>query len=88
MIDRSFISTISKVKKITIKISIRKLKSKIYYSNKYVILIFYIKSILFNDIRTFAQITREIYIVNNLKTNMLIELDIFTLKRIIINFIT
>ena len=32
--------------------------------------------------------TREIYIVDNLKIKILIEVDILILKRIIINFIT
>ena len=37
-----------------IKILIRELKFKIYYSSKYVIFIFYVKGILFNNIYTFA----------------------------------
>ena len=50
-------------------------------------LIFYIKEVLSNETRTFIEITREIYIVNNLKTKMLIKADILILERIIIDFI-
>ena len=45
------------------------------------------KSVLFNDIRVFIEIIREIYIINNLKTKIFIEVDILTLERINIDFI-
>ena len=41
------------IKKIIIKILIRKLKSKIYYFDKFSSIIFYIKRVLFNNIRVF-----------------------------------
>ena len=84
--DRIFILSITKIKKITIKILIRGLESKIYYFDEYIVLIFYIKGVLSNNIRAFIEITREIYIVDNLKANILIELDILILERIIIDF--
>ena len=89
IIDRTFILIIVKIRKIIIKITIRKLRFKIYYSNKFIIFIFYIKEVFFNnnDIRIFAKIIREIYIIDNFKINMLIDIDIFILKRIIIDFI-
>ena len=73
-----------------VKISIRGLRFKIYYSNKYIIFIFYIKGILldFNDTYIFAEITREIHIIDNLKINIFININIFTSKRIIIDFAT
>ena len=71
-----------------IKILIKDLKFKIYYFDEYVIFIFYIKNVLFDDIRVFAQITREIHIVNDFKINMFIEANILISKKIIINFIT
>ena len=46
------------------------------------------KGILFNNTRVFAQITREIHIVDNLKANILIDSNILTSKRIMINFDT
>ena len=45
------------------------------------------KNILLNNIRTFAQITREIYIIDDFKTDMFIEADILISKRIIIDFV-
>ena len=69
-------------------ISIRDLRFKIHHSNEYTILIFYIKNILLDNTRAFAQITREIHIIDDLKANMLIEADILTSKRIIIDFVT
>ena len=88
IMNRIFVSPISEIKKIIIKILIYNLKSKIYYFDKYIILIFYIKSVLSNNIRVFAKISKEIYIIDDLKTNILIELDILILERIIINFAT
>ena len=88
MTDRIFIPVTAEVKKITVKISIRGLRFKIHHFDEYAIHIFYIKDVLFDNTRVFAQITREIHIVDDLKANMLIEADILTSKRIIINFIT
>ena len=72
-----------------IKFSIRELRFEIHYSNKYVIFIFYIKEIFpgFNDIRIFAKIIREIYIVDNFKIDIFIDINILILKRIIIDFV-
>ena len=63
-----------------IKISIRGLKSKIYYFDKYIIFIFYIKEVLLDNIYIFVRITREIHIINNFKIDILIEANIFTSK--------
>ena len=88
MIDRTFISVTAEVKKITTKISIRDLESKIHHFDEYAVYIFYIKDVLFDNTRIFAQITREIHIVDDLKADMLIEADILTPKRMIIDFVT
>ena len=77
---------ISEIKKIIIKISIRDLEFKIYYLDKYAILIFYMKSVLFNNTHVFAKIIREIHIIDDLKASIFIESNILTSKRIIINF--
>ena len=52
--NRTFISIIVEIKRIAIKILIRDIELKIYYSNKYIILIFYIKRVLFNNTRVFV----------------------------------
>ena len=49
IINRIYISIIIEIKKITIKIFIRDLKFKIYYFDEYIVFIFYIKNVLFND---------------------------------------
>ena len=46
------------------------------------------KEILLNDIYTFAEITREIYIIDDFKIKIFIKADIFISKRIIIDFVT
>ena len=86
MADKTFISSIAIIKKIIIKILIRELRFKIYHFNKYDIIIFYMKEVLSNGTRAFVEIIREIHIIDNLKADMLIEADILTLKRIIIDF--
>ena len=44
------------------------------------------KEVLSNNIRAFVKITREIYLINNLKADILIEADILISERIILNF--
>ena len=70
-----------------VKISIRKLKFKIHHFDEYVIFIFYIKGVFFDNTRVFAQITRKIHIVNDFKIDMFIKADILISKKIIIDFI-
>ena len=43
---------------------------------------------LSNNTRAFIEIKREIYIIDDLKIDILIEIDILTLKRIALNFAT
>ncbi len=44
------------------------------------ILTFYIERVLSNKLYTFTKITREIYIIDNLKVDILIKLDIIISK--------
>ena len=44
------------------------------------------KNILFNDTRVFIKIIKEIYIINDLKIEIFIEVDILILERINIDF--
>ena len=87
IINRIFISINIKIKKIITNIFIRDLKSKIYYFDKFVIFIFYIKKMLFKNKRIFIEIIKKNYIVNNLKIRIFIEINIFILKRINIDFV-
>ena len=42
---------------------------------------------LFNDTRVFTKIIKEIYIINDLKIKIFIEIDILILERINIDFV-
>ena len=66
---------------------VRKLKIKNYYFDKYFILTFYIEGIFFDNIYIFAKIIREIYVTDGFKINISINVNIFTSKRTIIDFI-
>ena len=89
IMNRIFIFIIIEIKKIIVLISIRNLKSKIHYFDKYVVFIFYIKNVLLNNkgIRVFAQIIRKIYIIDNLKIDIFIKTNIFISKKINIDFV-
>ena len=52
--NRTFISIVTEIKRIIIKISIRGIESKIHHFDEYAILIFYMKRVLSNDTRAFA----------------------------------
>ncbi len=67
-------------------IPIRGFSFKIYYSNKFIIITFLLYNLV-SEKPIIIYITREIYIVNNLKVKILIGVDILTLKAIVLNFI-
>ena len=88
MADRTFIPASAEVKKMAAKIPIRGLGSKIHHSDEYAILTFYMEGVLPDSTRAFAQITREIHVVDDLKAGMLIGADILTPERMVIDFAT
>ncbi len=67
-------------------IPIRGLSSKIYYSNKFTIITFFLYSLV-NKKPSIIYITREIYIINNLKAKILIRVNVLTLEAIVLDFI-
>ena len=85
--NRIFVFVNTQIKKIINKILIRDLRFKIYHFDKYIVLIFYMKNMLFNNTRVFIEITKEIYIINDLKIEIFIEVDILILERINIDFV-
>lgn len=88
MADRTFVPTETPVKKMTSKIPIRGLGSKIHHSDEFAVLTFYMEGVLPEGTRAFAKITREVHIVDDLKAGMLIGADILTPERMVIDFAT
>ena len=66
-------------------ISIRELDIVKHMSDEYAIINIYFFEKNKNDNSVIAKITREVYLINNLKINMLINNDCINLKKIIIN---
>ena len=62
------------------RILIRGLKSKLYFFNKFIILKFYIYSTLLDRVIYIAKIIREIYVISDLKVDILIRSNILTLE--------
>ena len=88
MADRTFIPATAELKKMAAKIPIRGLGSKIHHSDEYAVLTFYMEGVLPDGTRAFAQITREIHVVDDLNAGMLIGSDILTPERMVIDFAT
>ena len=88
MADRTFVPPTAELKKIATKIPIRGLGTKIHHSNEFAVLTFFIEGVLPDRTRAFAKITREIYVVDDLKVGILIGADILTPERIVIDFTT
>ena len=88
MADRTFIPGTAQLKKMAAKVPIRGLGSKIHYSDEYAVITFYMEGVLPDGARAFAQITREIHVVDDLKAGMLIGSDILTPERMAIDFAT
>ena len=85
--DRTFIlvSTKAEVKRIPTRILIRSIIIELYYSNKYVVITFYLEGTIKGK-TIFTKITREIYVIDDLKAGILIGVDILTLEYIVIDF--
>ena len=75
------------IKKMTSFISIRDVSNKIVSTDKYAMITIYIKEIV-DDIERSACLTMKIYIMNDLKTNILIETNIITSQEITMNLKT
>ena len=70
----------------TLFITIYNLKNIKHRTNKYAISSMYFLNIK-NEKRALAKITREIYLIDNFKTNILIENNLINLEKIVINII-
>ena len=66
------------IRKILAPIPIRELGNKIVITNEYVVLTLYVNSTINGQSKT-AYFTTEIHLVDNLKTNLLINNDILIL---------
>ncbi len=88
--DREFIESITsnfatKIRKLTSSILIRDIENKIHNSDEYILMNDFIKETLWNDTSAIAFFQREVYLMNDFKIKMLIDVDILSSKRIQIN---
>ena len=71
-----------KIKKIVVSLSIRGVNNKIVYINKYALVTIYVRSIVREITKTISErttyLTIKVYIIDNLKANILIKTDIIT----------
>ena len=67
-----------------ISLLIKKIDNKIIRINEYTTILIYIRNILNNLTKTIYFIMKS-YIINNLKINLLIDINIITLKEMLIN---
>ena len=72
------------IKKITFFISIREVSNKIVQTNKYIIIIIYIIDTIF-DVTRIASLIIKVHLVDNLKVNILINIDTIISQEIIVN---
>ena len=73
-----------KIKKMIISLSIKRINNKIIYINKYITMLIYVRNIFDNLIKKTCFIIK-IHIVNNLKINIFIDINIITSKEMFIN---
>ena len=64
------------IKKIVLSILVRELENQIIITNKYIILTLYINRILNKDVLKTTCFTTKVYLINNLKINILINNNI------------
>ena len=72
------------IRRIILFLHIKGLKLILYNINEYISISIYISAIK-NDITIFYRITREIYLIDNLKVYILINNDIIKFEKIVLN---
>ena len=87
VMDRTFMPSQTEVKRIPTKIPIRGIGSDLHYSDEYAVVTFYLEGTLSgsSDV-TFARITREVHLVDDLKAGMLMGADILTPEHMAMDF--
>ena len=70
------------IRKILSYLRIKGLGSAIYNINKYMLIPIYLRNLKRNNNKTLTYITRKIYLINNLKVNLLIKNNIMKSKKI------
>lgn len=85
IIDSEFVPKNTKIRTITTSIPIRGLGTELYQSNQFTTIDFYIKGQLGTQL-AIVRITREVYVVKDLKARMLIGVDIITPEDIALDF--
>ena len=69
-----------KIKKMSKSLRVKNLNVIIHNTNQYILISIYVFDIKKNDIKILYRIIREIHLIDNLKTHMLIENDIVESK--------
>ena len=88
LIDRSYLNKkLSKIKiqKIATSVTVRDIEKQVHDSSKYVMIDLYISERIIDE-SVLAHLASEIHIVNNLKANVLIDMNIMSLEQIILDF--
>ena len=75
-----------KIRKLISLISMRKIKKIKIKINEYVITQLYINNIITNKKSTIVCVIVEIYLINDLKINMLIDVNVLKSQKMIFNF--
>ena len=73
-----------KIRRITSPLRVKGFKSIMHDIDEYILILMYI-FIVRNDIKVLCRIYKEIHLVNNLKVYMLLNNDIISLKKIVLN---
>lgn len=73
------------IRRILKLLRVKDLNSTIYNIDQYIVISIFISKVKKNNIRVLYRIIREIHLINNLKTYILIENNIIELKEIMLN---
>ena len=73
------------IRKILSSLRVKELDSTMHNIDKYMLILIYLLDLKRNDYKALTYIIREIYLINNLKVNLLIRNDIIKSKKIILN---
>ena len=76
-----------KIRRITLSLRVKSLNLTIHDTNKYILILIYISTSREDDIKILYRIFKEIYLISNLKTHLLIDNNIIDLKKIILNIV-
>ena len=75
-----------KIRRIILSLRVKDLNLAMHDTNEYILILMYISTSK-NDVKILYRIFREIYLISNLKTHLLIDNNVIDLEKIVLDIV-